>query len=64
MVPPISKALKMTKKVGMVRKKFLTRERILLIVEYLNKPEKQKKWTDEIRAAWHEWLASEEENEL
>lgn len=62
MVPPISKALKMTKKVGMVRKKFLTRERILLIVEYLNKPEKQKKWTDEIRAAWHEWLASEEEN--
>lgn len=52
----------MTKKVGLVRKKFLTRERILLIVEYLNRPEKQKEWTNEIRSAWHEWLANVESN--
>jgi len=44
----------MTKKVGLVRKKMLTRERILLIVEYLNRPEKQKEWTNEIRAAWRD----------
>ena len=62
MVSPISKRIKMTKKVGNVRKRMLTRERILLIVEYLNRPEKQKEWTNEIRAAWHDWLGHLDEN--
>lgn len=52
----------MTKKVGMVRKKFLTRERILLIVEYLNRPEKQREWTHTISKEWARWLENMEEN--
>lgn len=47
---------------GNVRKKMLTRERILLIVEYLNRPEKQKEWTNEIRAAWCDWLGDLDNN--
>ena len=45
------------KKIGNIRKKFLTRERIMLIIEYLTKPSKQKSWTDGQRKAWDEFMA-------
>ena len=45
------------KKIGNIRKKFLTRERIMLIIEYLTQPSKQKNWTDGQRKAWEEFMA-------
>lgn len=52
----------MTKKIGMLRKKFLTRERLLLIVEYLCRQEKRKKWTPCMRREWDRFLADMEGN--
>ena len=35
----------MTKKIGNVRKKFLKRERVMLIIEHLTRSEVQNHWT-------------------
>ncbi|MGM9697091.1 MAG: hypothetical protein ACI3Y0_00385 [Prevotella sp.] len=45
------------KRIGLVKKKFLTRERIYLIVDYLLRHEKQRKWTKSIRREWREFYA-------
>lgn len=45
------------KRIGLVKKKFLTRERIYLIVDYLLRHEKQSKWTKNIRREWREFYA-------
>ena len=45
------------RKIGNIRKKFLTRERLMLIIEYLVKKSKQKRWTDGQRKAWEEFMA-------
>ena len=45
------------RKIGNIRKKFLTRERLMLIIEYLVKKSKQKRWTDGQRKAWDEFMA-------
>lgn len=52
----------MTKRIGMIRKKMLTRERIMLIVEYLTRPEKQRGWTDTVRERWERFNEHYEEN--
>lgn len=50
------------RKIGNIRKKFLTRERLMLIIEYLVKKPKQKRWTDGQRKAWEEFMADYEWN--
>ena len=40
----------------------LTRERIMLIVEYLTRPEKQRGWTDTVRERWERFNEHYEEN--
>ena len=50
------------KKVGLVKKKFLTRERLYLIVDYLLRHEKQKKWTRSIRKEWTEFMKDVDRN--
>lgn len=50
------------KRIGLLRKRFLTRERLLAIVEHLTRRSKQKSWTPRIRQAWTEFLADEENN--
>lgn len=40
------------RKIGKIRKKFLTRERILLIIEELTKGARQTKWTNATRKRW------------
>lgn len=52
----------MTKRIGLIRKNFLTRERIFLIVEDLTSPSRQRKWTPFIRKQWHEFLDNIEDN--
>lgn len=47
----------MPKRIGQIRKKFLTRERLLLIVNYLSRSEKQNNWTDAQRKRWSEFLS-------
>lgn len=50
------------KRIGKIRKQFLTRERLLLIVEALTNAERQRGWTPAQRKRWHEFLEYEEEN--
>lgn len=50
------------KRIGQIRKKFLTRERILLIVESLTNAERQRQWTPAQRKRWRVFLDREEEN--
>ena len=50
------------KKIGLVKKKFLTRERIYLIVDYLLRHEKQGKWTRSIRNEWTEFMKDVDRN--
>lgn len=45
------------RKIGNIRKRFLTRERLMLIVEYLVSPSKQRQWTDSTRRDWEGFLA-------
>ena len=52
----------MAKRIGLVRKKFLTRERLIQIVHYLLRPEKQKTWSQNIRHEWEVFLDSFEDN--
>ena len=52
----------MTKKIGNVRKKFLKRERVMLIIEHLTRSEVQNHWTSAQRKRWMDFLASYEEN--
>ena len=52
----------MTKKIGNVRKKFLKRERVMLIIEHLTRSDVQNHWTSAQRKRWMEFLASYEEN--
>ena len=52
----------MTKRTGMLRKRFLTRERLLLIVEHLCRNEKRKKWTPCMRREWKKFLSDETGN--
>lgn len=52
----------MTKRIGLVRKKMLTRERLMLIVEDLIRPEKQRQWTPSQQKRWKEFLADYEDN--
>lgn len=52
----------MTKRVGKIRKQFLSRERLLLIVEYLCRPEKQRNWTEATAEAWADYLRNLEDN--
>lgn len=52
----------MTKRIGMVRKRFLTRERLMLIVEYLIRPEKQRNWTASQQKRWQIFLSDYESN--
>ena len=47
----------MTKKIGLIRKKFLTRERLMLIVEYLVRNEKQKNWTLAQETRWLSFMS-------
>lgn len=50
------------KRIGLVKKKFLTRERIYLIIDYLLRPEKQHNWTREIRKEWQEFMLDVDRN--
>lgn len=52
----------MTKKIGNVRKKFLKRERVMLIIEHLTRSEVRNHWTPAQRKRWMEFLAHYEEN--
>lgn len=52
----------MTKKIGKIRKQFLTRERLYLIVEYLNRPSAVKNWTNCMVQQWKEFLGNLDEN--
>ena len=55
-------ASKIMKKVGLVKKKFLTRERLYLIVDYLLRHEKQGKWTRSIRNERTEFMKDVDRN--
>ena len=50
------------KKIGNIRKKFLTRERLMLITERLVRSSKQNGWTDSQRQRWMDFLENYEEN--
>lgn len=52
----------MTKKIGLIRKKFLTRERLYLIVDYLTRAEKSKHWTVNMRKQWKLFLSDLDNN--
>ena len=50
------------KRVGLVKKKFLTRERVYLIIDYLLRHEKQTKWTRCIRNEWRDFMKDVDRN--
>lgn len=50
------------KKIGNIRKKFLTRERLMLITERLVRSSKQNGWTDSQRQRWMDFFENYEEN--
>ena len=50
------------RKIGLVKKKFLTRERIYLIIDYLLRHEKQHKWTRGIRNEWTAFMEDVDRN--
>lgn len=50
------------KRVGLVKKNFLTRERIYLIIDYLLRHEKQRKWTAKIRKEWRDFMEDVDRN--
>lgn len=50
------------KRIGNVRKKFLTRERLMLITENLVRPSKQNEWTRAQRQRWQDFLSDYDGN--
>lgn len=50
------------RKIGLVKKKYLTRERIYLIIDYLLRHEKQHKWTRGIRNEWTAFMEDVDRN--
>lgn len=52
----------MTKRIGNIRKQFLKRERLMLILEYWMRSEKQRDWSPSARKAWIDFSADAEEN--
>jgi hypothetical protein len=52
----------MTKRIGLIRKKFLTRERLMSITENLIRNEKRIHWTPSQKRRWDQFLSNYEEN--
>ena len=50
------------KRIGNIRKKFLTKERIKRIVGYLTRDAKSKHWTKQQRKEWNEFMKNYSEN--
>ena len=50
------------KRVGLVRKQFLTKDRIRDIIRYLCRAEKRHKWTKAMKKNWSLFLSEEEKN--
>lgn len=52
----------MPKRIGLIKKKFLTIERLILITDHLTQPSKQQEWSNRVRREWKNFYSNFDEN--